>query len=129
EWIMKQWEKNYYISSIAGANNGSSLMVMSKVSDSFPFKWINNKWREGFHVTSMATAGTRWGIFMSRNAGFSDQLKAPKEVVVTDCVDREGTQGSGSGGWDGGGGVRKIFEKYHVGGGFVSTVNEAAMVV
>ncbi|GJR90838.1 hypothetical protein Tco_0214849 [Tanacetum coccineum] len=43
------------------------------------------------------------------------------------CVDREGTQGSGSGGWDGGGGVGKIFEKYHVGGGFVSTVNEAAM--
>ncbi|GJY80345.1 FAR1-related sequence 5-like protein [Tanacetum coccineum] len=97
-----------------------------KVSDSFPFKWINKKWRECFHVTSMATAGTRWGIVMSRNAGFSDQLKAPKEVVVTDCVDREGTQGSGSGGWDGGG-VGKIFEKYHVGRGFMSTVNEAAM--
>ncbi|KAK6925726.1 Protein kinase domain [Dillenia turbinata] len=72
EWIMEQWEKNYYISSIAGANNGSSLVVMSKgtqytqqsykVSDSFPFKWINKKWREGFHVTSMATAGSRWGV-------------------------------------------------------------------
>ncbi|XP_057955630.1 casein kinase 1-like protein HD16 [Malania oleifera] len=84
EWIMEQWEKNYYISSIAGANNGSSLVVMSKgtqytqqsykVSDSFPFKWINKKWREGFHVTSMATAGNRWGIVMSRNAGFSDQV-------------------------------------------------------
>ncbi|KAF5783453.1 putative protein kinase CK1-CK1-Pl family [Helianthus annuus] len=84
EWIMEQWEKNYYISAIAGANNGSSLVVMSKgtpysqqsykVSDSFPFKWINKKWREGFHVTSMATAGTRWGVVMSRNAGFSDQV-------------------------------------------------------
>ncbi|KVI00244.1 Protein kinase, ATP binding site-containing protein, partial [Cynara cardunculus var. scolymus] len=74
EWIMEQWEKNYYISSIAGANNGSSLVVMSKVSESFPFKWINKKWREGFHVTSMATAGTRWGVVMSRNAGFSDQV-------------------------------------------------------
>ncbi|KAL6976755.1 Casein kinase 1-like protein hd16 [Sarracenia purpurea var. burkii] len=84
EWIMEQWEKNYYISSIAGANNGSSLVVMSKgtqysqqsykVSDSFPFKWINKKWREGFHVTSMATAGTRWAVVMSRNAGFSDQV-------------------------------------------------------
>nr|DAD42163.1 TPA_asm: hypothetical protein HUJ06_000393 [Nelumbo nucifera] len=84
EWIMEQWEKNYYISSIAGATNGSSLVVMSKgtqytqqsykVSDSFPFKWINKKWREGFHVTSMATAGSRWGIVMSRNAGFSDQV-------------------------------------------------------
>lgn len=27
---MEQWEKNYYISSIAGAVNGSSLVVMSK---------------------------------------------------------------------------------------------------
>ncbi|GJT65875.1 hypothetical protein Tco_1017355, partial [Tanacetum coccineum] len=56
-------------------------------------------------------------------------LKAPKEVVVTDHLDKEGTQGSGTGGWDGGGGVGKMFEKYHVGGGFVSTMNEAAIVV
>lgn len=84
EWIMEQWEKNFYISAIAGANNGSSLVVMSKgtsytqqsykVSDSFPFKWINKKWREGFYVTSMATAGSRWGVVMSRNAGFSEQV-------------------------------------------------------
>lgn len=45
-----------------------------KVSDSFPFKWINKKWREGFFVTSMATAGQRWGVVMSRGAGFSDQV-------------------------------------------------------
>ncbi|KAF7123804.1 hypothetical protein RHSIM_Rhsim12G0202700 [Rhododendron simsii] len=84
EWIMEQWEKNYYISSIAGATNGSSLVVMSKgtqylqqsykVSDSFPFKWINKKWREGFYVTSMATSGSRWAVVMSRGAGFSEQV-------------------------------------------------------
>ncbi|XP_004288418.1 PREDICTED: uncharacterized protein LOC101290807 [Fragaria vesca subsp. vesca] len=84
DWIMEQWDKNFYISSIAGANNGSSLVVMSKgtpytqqsykVSESFPFKWINKKWKEGFHVTSMTTAGNRWGVVMSRNAGFSDQV-------------------------------------------------------
>ncbi|RYR54006.1 hypothetical protein Ahy_A06g029262 [Arachis hypogaea] len=84
DWIMEQWEKNYYISSIAGAVNGSSLVVMSKgtpytqqsykVSESFPFKWINKKWKEGFHVTSMTTAGNRWGVVMSRNAGYSDQV-------------------------------------------------------
>ncbi|KAL4382961.1 hypothetical protein GQ457_15G029100 [Hibiscus cannabinus] len=84
EWIMDQWEKNYYISSIAGSNSGSSLVVMSKgtqytqqsykVSESFPFKWINKKWKEGFYVTSMTTAGSRWGVVMSRNAGFSDQV-------------------------------------------------------
>uniref|UniRef100_A0A803NIH7 non-specific serine/threonine protein kinase n=1 Tax=Cannabis sativa TaxID=3483 RepID=A0A803NIH7_CANSA len=84
EWIMEQWEKNFYISAIAGANNGSSLVIMSKgtqylqqsykVSDTFPFKWINKKWREGFHVTAMAAAGNRWAIVMSRGAGFSDQV-------------------------------------------------------
>ncbi|KAL6226005.1 hypothetical protein ACLB2K_004853 [Fragaria x ananassa] len=84
DWIMEQWDKNFYISSVAGANNGSSLVVMSKgtpytqqsykVSESFPFKWINKKWKEGFHVTSMTTSGNRWGVVMSRNAGFSDQV-------------------------------------------------------
>ncbi|RCV19735.1 hypothetical protein SEVIR_3G427100v4 [Setaria viridis] len=84
EWIMEQWDKSFYISSVAGSNNGSSLVVMSKgtpytqqsykVSDSFPFKWINKKWKEGFHVTSMATSGSRWAIVMSRSAGFSEQV-------------------------------------------------------
>lgn len=27
---MAQWEKNYYISAVSGAYNGSSLVVMSK---------------------------------------------------------------------------------------------------
>ena len=45
-----------------------------KVSDSFPFKWINKKWKEGFYVTAMATAGSRWAVVMSRNAGFVDQV-------------------------------------------------------
>ncbi|KAJ6715291.1 CASEIN KINASE-RELATED [Salix viminalis] len=84
EWIMEHWENNYYISAIAGANNGSSLVVMSKgtsymqqsykVSDSFPYKWINKKWKEGFYVTAMATSGSRWGIVMSRGAGFAKQV-------------------------------------------------------
>ncbi|CAN1140538.1 Casein kinase 1-like protein HD16 [Linum perenne] len=103
EWIMEQWEKNYYISSVAGANNGSSLVVMSKgtqytqqsykVSDSFPFKWINKKWKEGFHVTSMATAGSRWGIVMSRNAGFSDQVVELDFLYPSEGIHRR---------WDGG---------------------------
>ncbi|XP_030488630.1 casein kinase 1-like protein HD16 isoform X2 [Cannabis sativa] len=84
EWIVEQWEKNYYITAVAGASNGSALVVMSqgvpytqqsyKVSDVFPFKWINRKWKEGFSVTCMTTAGSKWGIVMSRNAGFSNQV-------------------------------------------------------
>jgi hypothetical protein len=27
---MDQWEKNYYITAVAGSSNGSSLVVMSK---------------------------------------------------------------------------------------------------
>uniref|UniRef100_M1BLG1 non-specific serine/threonine protein kinase n=1 Tax=Solanum tuberosum TaxID=4113 RepID=M1BLG1_SOLTU len=83
EWIMEQWETNYYISALAGSSNGSSLVVMSKgtqylqqsykVSESFPFKWINKKWKEGFYVTAMATSGNKWAIVMSRGSGFSDQ--------------------------------------------------------
>ncbi|GER25594.1 casein kinase I [Striga asiatica] len=84
EWIMEQWEKKYYITAVAGADNGKAVIVMSKgtpynqqsykVSDSFPFKWINKKWKEGFHVTTMGTSGTKWAIVMSRGAGFSKQV-------------------------------------------------------
>ncbi|XP_021847756.1 casein kinase 1-like protein HD16 [Spinacia oleracea] len=103
EWIMEQWEKNFYISSIAGAANGSSLVVMSKgtqylqqsykVSDAFPFKWINKKWREGFYVTSMATAGSRWAVVMSRGAGYSDQVVELDFLYPSEGVHRR---------WDGG---------------------------
>jgi serine/threonine protein kinase len=84
EWIMEQWEKNYYITSLAGASNGSAVVVMSKgttftqqsykVSEVFPFKWINKKWKDGFSVTSMTTAGSKWGIVMSRDAGYTTQV-------------------------------------------------------
>ncbi|KAL5066674.1 hypothetical protein RYX36_017561 [Vicia faba] len=97
EWIMEQWSKNFYITSLAaGSKNRTSVVVMSKgtrytqqsykVSRSFPYVWINKKWKEGFHVTSIGTAGIRWCIVMSRNAGFSDQVVEldflyPSEVI------------------------------------------------
>ncbi|CAN8300454.1 unnamed protein product [Cochlearia groenlandica] len=103
DWIMEQWEKNYYISSIAGSDNGSSLVVMSKgtsytqqsykVSDSFPFKWINKKWKEDFHVTSMTTAGNRWGVVMSRNSGFSDQVVELDFLYPSDGIHRRWESG------------------------------------
>ncbi|CAA6667158.1 unnamed protein product [Spirodela intermedia] len=80
EWIMEQWEKNYYISSIAGANNGSALVVMSKgtpytqqsykVSESFPFKWINKKWKEGFHVVELDFLYPSEGIHRRWESGY-----------------------------------------------------------
>ncbi|XP_047086238.1 casein kinase 1-like protein HD16 [Lolium rigidum] len=84
DWIMEKWDNNFYITAIAGAANGSSLVVMSKgtpytqqgykVSEHFPYKWINKRWKEGFHVTCMGTAGNRWGVVMSRNTCYSDQV-------------------------------------------------------
>jgi len=52
------------------------------VSEAFPFKWINKKWKEGFHVTSMTTAGSRWGVVMSRNSGFSDQVSVSLNLFI-----------------------------------------------
>ncbi|RDY00970.1 Casein kinase 1-like protein HD16, partial [Mucuna pruriens] len=103
DWITEKWEKNDYISAISGANNGCSLVVMSKgtqyiqqsykVSESFPFKWINKKWREGFYVTAMATAGTRWAIVMSCRAGFLDQVVELDFLYPSEGIHRR---------WDGG---------------------------
>ncbi|GAB2222280.1 hypothetical protein Droror1_Dr00013489 [Drosera rotundifolia] len=103
EWIMDQWRKNYYISSVAGADNGSSLVVMSrgtqfvqqsyKVSETFPFKWINKKWKEGFYVTSMATAGSRWGIIMSRGAAYSEQVIELDFLYPSEGIHRRWEQG------------------------------------
>ncbi|KAI5401993.1 casein kinase 1-like protein HD16 [Lathyrus oleraceus] len=96
KWILEQWNKNFFITSFAGSETRNSLLVMSKgvmytqqsykVSRSFPYIWINKKWKEDFHVTSMGTAGNRWCIVMSRNAGFSDQVVEldflyPSEVI------------------------------------------------
>ncbi|OMP04116.1 hypothetical protein COLO4_09927 [Corchorus olitorius] len=66
EWIMDQWEKNYYISSITGSTCGSSLVVMFKAT-------LSLLSGDGFYVTSMATAGSWCGVVVSRNAGFSDK--------------------------------------------------------
>ncbi|KAG2300224.1 hypothetical protein Bca52824_036696 [Brassica carinata] len=90
DWIMEQWEKNYYISSIAGT---SYTQQSYKVSDSFPFKWINKKWKEDFHVTSMTTAGNRWGVVMSRNSGFSDQVVELDFLYPSDGIHRRWESG------------------------------------
>lgn len=83
EWIMEKWEEGYYITSVAGSENMSSLVVMSKgtrftqqsykVSDCFPYEWIKKKWKEGFFVTSMATANTQWAVIMSRTNIIQEQ--------------------------------------------------------
>lgn len=94
EWIMEMWDQCYYITAAAGTSNGQSLIVMSKgipysqqsykISDSFPYKWITKKWNEGFYITSLATAGSKWGIVMSR--GVSRASLYSSQVVELDFL-------------------------------------------
>ena len=84
DWILERWEEGYYITCMAGSQEGSSLVVMSKntpysqqsykVSDFFPYKWISKKWKEGFYVTSATSANNnRWAVVMSRGAPYLGQ--------------------------------------------------------
>ncbi|KAL7087386.1 hypothetical protein ACP275_13G065700 [Erythranthe tilingii] len=84
DWIMKQWDNNYYITALAGADDGGSFVVMSKgtpylhqeyrVMECFPYTWIQRQWDAGFSITSMATQENTWAIIMSKGAEFSDQV-------------------------------------------------------
>ncbi|KAK4405009.1 Casein kinase-like protein HD16 [Sesamum angolense] len=79
DWIMEQWEKNYYISSIAGAANGSSLVVMSKVMSRnsgyseqvveldflYPSEGIHRRWESGYRITSMAATADQAAFILS----------------------------------------------------------------
>ncbi|GMN50507.1 hypothetical protein TIFTF001_019656 [Ficus carica] len=116
EWIMEQWDKNYYITSIAGANNGSALVlrpcwfwtwengaskelfknliedlpISSDVMDclllddritlfSFPSCLMSLTFAFALAVArctlySTVLQSSKWGIVMSRNAGYSSQV-------------------------------------------------------
>ena len=74
-YVVKFHASNADIAFLLIATKGTPYTQQSyKVSDVFPFKWINKKWKEGFSVTSMTTAGSKWGIVMSRNAGYPSQV-------------------------------------------------------
>ncbi|KFK37829.1 hypothetical protein AALP_AA3G034600 [Arabis alpina] len=98
-WIVEQWEKKYHISSVAGANNGKSLVVMSqgtnytqqsyKITSTFPYTWINKKWKDGFHVTSMATSRGRWCVVMSVNSGYFDQVVELDSLHLSERIQRK----------------------------------------
>ncbi|TXG60195.1 hypothetical protein EZV62_014768 [Acer yangbiense] len=57
ECIMEQWEKNYYISAIAGANNGSSLVVMSKAKRQ---EALLEEWPGTNNFTIAALMSVKW---------------------------------------------------------------------
>ncbi|EXB97661.1 hypothetical protein L484_020211 [Morus notabilis] len=83
EWIKEHWNEDFHITAIAGADNGSSLVVMSKgiqllnqtykVSDSFPSDYIEDMQKRGYFITAMATSGSKWAVVVSKGAGFSSQ--------------------------------------------------------
>ncbi|KAL3746779.1 hypothetical protein ACJRO7_015679 [Eucalyptus globulus] len=58
-WIRRQWARNYHITAIAGADNGNTLVVMSKV---------------GTYITAVATVGSKGVVIMSSATGFIHQV-------------------------------------------------------
>ncbi|KAF8023216.1 hypothetical protein BT93_F0656 [Corymbia citriodora subsp. variegata] len=83
-WIRRQRARNYHITAVAGADNGSILVVMSKgpqnfqqfchIANTFPYGWIKRKWALGTYVTAMTTVGSNWVVIMSSAAGFIHQV-------------------------------------------------------
>ncbi|CAK0753731.1 hypothetical protein CVIRNUC_002242 [Coccomyxa viridis] len=87
-WCMAQWSAGYYITAVAGADNGRCLAVVSKgtrwqqqsykVDDKFPYDWVKRKWAEKFAVTSIATTmkggKPQWAVIMSRGSKYTKQV-------------------------------------------------------
>ncbi|KAG8098518.1 hypothetical protein GUJ93_ZPchr0013g35822 [Zizania palustris] len=78
DWIMEQWEKNYYITAIAGATNGSSLIVMSKgtpytqqsykiveLDFLYPSEGIHRRWGMGYRITATAATPDQAAFILS----------------------------------------------------------------
>ncbi|GJN24643.1 hypothetical protein PR202_gb12396 [Eleusine coracana subsp. coracana] len=78
DWIMEQWEKSYYITAIAGAANGSSLVVMSKgtpytqqsykvveLDFLYPSEGIHRRWETGYRITSTAATNDQAAFILS----------------------------------------------------------------
>ncbi|PWZ30524.1 Casein kinase 1-like protein HD16 [Zea mays] len=92
DWIMEQWEKSYYITTIAGSSNGSSLVVMSKGLDLtfschcsglhidlpfphyfpvveldflYPSEGIHRRWESGYRITSTAATNDQAAFILS----------------------------------------------------------------
>ncbi|GAV81241.1 LOW QUALITY PROTEIN: hypothetical protein CFOL_v3_24699, partial [Cephalotus follicularis] len=67
EWIMEQWDKKYYITSVAGALNGSAMVVMSKgVELDFLYpSGIHRRWENGYRITSTATTADQAVFILS----------------------------------------------------------------
>ncbi|XP_071721022.1 casein kinase 1-like protein HD16 isoform X2 [Rutidosis leptorrhynchoides] len=57
EWIMEQWEKNYYIMSLAGATNGSALVDMILAIFYILTGWHPRLWNNCMAMTSRLIFG------------------------------------------------------------------------
>ncbi|KAJ1409810.1 casein kinase i isoform alpha [Sesbania bispinosa] len=83
--FLHKWEKNYYISAIAGANNGCSLVVMSKGSSPILHAlciWDGNSWLDFddnlFALTSVVS------LFIGGYCSFRDPVFAAIPTKVSD---------------------------------------------
>ncbi|GAV81235.1 LOW QUALITY PROTEIN: hypothetical protein CFOL_v3_24693, partial [Cephalotus follicularis] len=67
EWIMEQWDKKYYITSVAGALNGSAMVAMSKgclLDFLYPSEGIH-RIVNGYRITSTAATADQAVFILS----------------------------------------------------------------
>jgi hypothetical protein len=57
---LEQWDKNFYITSIAGANNGSSVVVMSKGLIANNVTFCNGELAFLFFLVNIGCYPTSW---------------------------------------------------------------------
>ncbi|TYK16259.1 Protein kinase family protein [Cucumis melo var. makuwa] len=63
-WIMEQWEKNYYISFIVSANNGSSLVVV-ELDFLYRSEGIHRRWDNSYRITSTSATWDQADLILS----------------------------------------------------------------
>ncbi|KAI7728305.1 hypothetical protein M8C21_019824, partial [Ambrosia artemisiifolia] len=99
EWIMEQWEKNYYITSLAGASNGSALVVMSKgttytqqsykvveLDFLYPSEGIHRRWENGYRITSAAATEDQAAFILSTSKRrFQDVTQETLRTTTFPC--------------------------------------------
>ncbi|PWA60871.1 GPCR kinase [Artemisia annua] len=72
EWIMEQWEKNYYITSLAGNKWGIVMSRDSSYSSQvveldflYPSEGIHRRWENGYRITSAAATEDQAAFILS----------------------------------------------------------------
>ncbi|MEO2051177.1 MAG: hypothetical protein ABGX00_05400 [Allomuricauda sp.] len=104
EWIKKEWDKGYFITTMAyDTNKKKFVVIMSKRNaavpqswkkeSAFPKDWVAEKWDAGYHITSMVSDGKEWYVVMDKNTGFGQQRWRTRYEIPKDFIKESWDEG------------------------------------